>query len=135
MSNVSSSGLVAKPFVHPMAIASLLIQNGDNCNIRNKAGYQPKDYILDSNLRLFLSQCEQKKPLNEKEMQSKAETHCQICCEPMRGSLRPVLFEPCGHIIVCTECCPPRMKKCLHVKAKLTERFRSVLKMTSRMMK
>lgn len=123
MSNVSSSGLVAKPFVHPMAIASLLIQNGANCNIRNKAGYQPKDYILDSNLRLFLSQCEQKKPLNEKEMQSKAETHCQICCEPMRGSLRPVLFEPCGHIIVCTECCPPRMKKCLQCKGKIDRKI------------
>ncbi len=35
-------------------------------------------------------------------------TECQLCSE--LTSL--VLFEPCGHVIVCEECCL-RMKKCI----------------------
>ena len=40
---------------------------------------------------------------------------CQICLEPMKKALRPVKFEPCGHTIVCSDCCP-RMKKCIECK-------------------
>ena len=39
----------------------------------------------------------------------------------MKDNLLPVQFEPCGHIIVCTEC-SPRMKRCIECKAKIEKK-------------
>ena len=39
----------------------------------------------------------------------------------MQHDLRPVQFEPCGHVIVCTEC-STRMKKCLECKVTIDKK-------------
>lgn len=78
--------------------------------------------MVDVNAKLFLSQ--QKQPFFDFDDNSMpppppssglVRLECQICCEPMRKDLRPVKFEPCGHTIVCSDCCP-RMKKCIECK-------------------
>ena len=51
----------------------------------------------------------------------KAVATCQICCETLNHNLRPVQFEPCGHVIVCTEC-SPRMKRCIECKEKIEKK-------------
>ena len=38
------------------------------------------------------------------------------------NTLKAVRFEPCGHIIVCTECCA-RMKRCLECKARIERKM------------
>ena len=135
LSKVASSGLIPKLYAHTVAIAALLISHGANLSIRNNNGCTPKDFVQDSNIRLFLNQCEAEQEKASSMAASaaaaaltenittpeKAAATCQICCETLNHNLRPVQFEPCGHVIVCTEC-SPRMKRCIECKEKIEKK-------------
>lgn len=43
---------------------------------------------------------------------------CEVCC----NSRANILFEPCGHVIVCAECCI-KMKRCLKCKKPITSKL------------
>ena len=122
LEDVRLSGVVPQSQILPISIAFLLISNGANLTIKNKAGFRPLDYLIDSKIRQFLqSQCDQRNVSeNVKIPTTNNSDHpiadCQICCEKMTGSSnKPVKFEPCGHVIVCSECCT-RMKRCIECK-------------------
>ena len=115
------SGLVSQIQLLPISVAALLISKGRTAlNVKNKAGLKPLDYIIDPHIRSWLKQQgTEEQHSNEHSPTSMTLTspECQICCEKIKGKdKRPVRFEPCGHIIVCSECCT-RMKRCLECKA------------------
>ena len=123
LEDIRMSGLVVPPAqMLPISIAFLLISNGAHINIKNKAGLKPLDYLIDSKIRNFLKSV--KSSSSESELPSITSNtsttdstiaDCQICCEKMVGHNKPVKLEPCGHVIVCSECCT-RMKRCIECK-------------------
>ena len=127
LEDVRLSGLVVpQAQMLPISIAFLLISNGALINIKNKAGLKPLDYLIDSKIRNFLKSASNSNikasassdlPPTAASCYSKNDTiaDCQICCEKMIGSNKPVKLEPCGHVIVCSECCT-RMKRCIECK-------------------
>jgi len=127
LEEIRMSGLVVPPAqMLPISIAFLLISNGALINIKNKAGLKPLDYLIDSKIRNFLKSASNSNikasassdlPPTAASCYSKNDTiaDCQICCEKMIGSNKPVKLEPCGHVIVCSECCT-RMKRCIECK-------------------
>lgn len=129
--DIKSTGVIPSIIAYPVAIAAFLISKGAKITVRNKAGYAPLDFVPDINAKLFLNNyCHhqpvavpqnverpQSPPLSKKQER----VECQICCEPMKKSLKPVRFEPCGHVIVCSDCCT-RMKKCIECKSKIDKK-------------
>ena len=124
------SGTVPQIQLLPVSVAAFLIlKDKAALNVKNKAGLKPLDYIIDPHIRNWLRlqseeqgvQAEQESTSNTRNSQLPLE--CQICCEVMKAKEghRPVKFEPCGHIIVCSECCT-RMKRCLECKAPIDKK-------------
>ena len=123
---VSQSGLVSQIQLLPISVAALLISKGRAAfNVKNKAGLKPLDYIIDPHVRNWLKQqgFEDHHHASEQGPSvSYNNLECQICCEKMKGKDKgPVKFEPCGHVIVCSECCA-RMKRCLECKAPIEKK-------------
>lgn len=126
---VVSCGLVPKVFLHAVSVAAFLMSHGAKVTVRNKAGYLPRDLVMDPNIRLYLSQLEQKQtvqvsnsPAAPPPLHDKKSLKCIICCETMKGDLTAIRFEPCGHIIACVKCCT-RMKKCLQCQSRIERKF------------
>ncbi len=136
-------GLSAK-LTHSMGIAGYLVSKGASTSIKNVDGFSPMDLMLDPVAKLFIVEfittstaaataeggaargatastpsSSRASLRSEATTVSSASIECQICCEPMPNqNSKPVRFEPCGHVVVCTECCP-RMKKCIECKEKI----------------
>jgi E3 ubiquitin-protein ligase mind-bomb len=128
----ASSGIPV-PLTHPMAIAAFLVSKGAKVSARNSVGFTPLDFVTDVNAKYFLTQYQpgvnkgpmppQLAPLNALSSPPGAtKVDCQICCEPMQKKLKPVRFEPCGHVIVCADCCT-RMKRCLECKLRIERKI------------
>lgn len=120
-----------------LAIACFLVQLGCDPDVRNRKNKTCSDLIADVSIKETLMSYVQhrqgssinlttKKPLsdpssNDAKILSSIEptqtvfqatshsgVECVVCCE----NLPSVRFEPCGHIIACSDCAL-RMKKCL----------------------
>lgn len=98
-----------------VAIGLLLILNGAEANIRNKRGLSCFDQLHDVNARALLFDMAVKSP--QSETQPQAQVTCQIC----KQVTIPVVFQPCGHKIVCNDC-SKRMVECLSCQVTLTEK-------------
>ena len=56
--------------------------------------------------------------VEERTISGVAYKECMVCCEVPAS----VKFEPCGHRIVCTDCCI-KMKKCLTCQQTITKKI------------
>ena len=106
---------------------------GAKIHMRNNHGFSPLDFIVDGDAKNFLNQHIQRPiptlsdtsdtsslPSNPG-TPSAIRSECQLCCEIMKKALRPVRFEPCGHVLVCSECCP-RIKKCIKCEIRIEKK-------------
>ena len=107
---------------------------GAKIHMRNNQGFSPLDFIVDVDAKTFLNQQLQRPiptlsdtsdtsslPPSNPGTPSAIRTECQLCCEIMKKALRPVRFEPCGHTLVCSECCP-RIKKCIKCEIRIEKK-------------
>ncbi|RUS90925.1 hypothetical protein EGW08_001322 [Elysia chlorotica] len=94
------------------AIACYLAQHGAELRARNNQGKTPMDIITDPKVEEVVKQfatifIEKQAPPTKP-----SAPECDVCCNP-----NPlVTFNPCGHSVVCEECCV-KMKKCIECKA------------------
>ena len=133
---------VPRKLVHSMAIAAYLITKGGKMYIKNRQGLTALEHVCDPIAKAFLldvytqhkaddlypravpvararpeaspaAGATSVTPSPQPAAPSPAE--CRICCE----NLPRVIFEPCGHRIVCGDCAK-RMKKCIECDVVLT---------------
>lgn len=130
---------VPRKLVHAISVATYLISKGGKLTVKNRRAHTPLDHVFDPMAKAFLldtvEQLMSAKQSTQPAAANPANTppsptasaaptaapgsrsrptsprECRICCE----SLPRVVFEPCGHQIVCTDC-SKRMKKCLECK-------------------
>ncbi|XP_012946086.1 E3 ubiquitin-protein ligase MIB2 [Aplysia californica] len=96
------------------AIACYLAQQGAELRAKNHQGKSPLDIISDRRVKEVVLQFATAFASNSEKSQVKEKEspkECELCCT----TTTLVTFEPCGHTIVCADCCV-NMKKCIECK-------------------
>ncbi|GFR94762.1 E3 ubiquitin-protein ligase MIB2, partial [Elysia marginata] len=94
------------------AIACYLAQHGAELRARNNQGKTPMDIITDPKIEEVVKQFATVFIQKQAPPMKPAAPECDVCLNP-----NPlVTFQPCGHSVVCEECCI-KMKKCIECKA------------------
>lgn len=132
---------VPRKLVHPMAIGAYLVTKGGKLSAQNSNRLAPLDHVCDEKARKFLrnidarlkagdvQQAAQARPeaqparavpeaLPAGASPAKSLPECRVCSE----NLPCVIFEPCGHRVVCAGC-SKKMKKCLRCDVIITEKI------------
>lgn len=114
------------------SIACFLAANGADLSVKNKKGQTPLDLCPDPNLCKALTKC-QKENTGSNQLQQLIRGDCMASgdtvdddkcldeCIVCSDQKRDVLFVPCGHITVCSQC-SVRVKKCLLCKEFVDDR-------------
>ncbi|XP_050414491.1 E3 ubiquitin-protein ligase MIB2 isoform X2 [Patella vulgata] len=106
------------------AIACYLAQQGADLYHKNHVEKTPLDIINDAQVEKHVKQFADNFAAGKKSEPSPDPSpapptgdyiECEICCEQQAN----VTFEPCGHVILCVECCI-KVKRCLTCKETIT---------------
>ncbi|BFZ22874.1 hypothetical protein BsWGS_25913 [Bradybaena similaris] len=102
-------------------IACYLAQQGADLKKKNNQGKTPLDIISDPKVEEAIKEFATAFTLKQESMKSLGQIpgkeECELCCSPTAL----VRFVPCGHQMVCVECCV-KMKKCLQCKTPINHK-------------